>query len=82
MDFNIKSLLRIKHFFRWFHNCGYKLLLETNVNVTITTNFAGDCTDVNPNNPQSTEATGTIEAGESQICDISNNYLTFLLPQP
>jgi hypothetical protein len=55
---------------------------QAGVSTTRTTNFAGDCTDVNPNNPQSTEATGTIEAGESQICDISNNYLTFLLPQP
>jgi hypothetical protein len=47
---------------------------------TRTINFAGDCTDVNPNDPLSTEATGTIEAGESQICDISNDYLTFQFP--
>ena len=25
---------RIKHFFRWYHNCGLKLLLETNENKT------------------------------------------------
>ena len=48
--------------------------------ITLTTNFAGDCRDVNPNNPQSTEATGTIQAGESQICDISNDYRTATLP--
>ena len=47
--------------------------------ITLTTNFSGACTDVNPNNPQSTEATGTIEAGESQICNISNDYRTFTL---
>ena len=40
----------------------------------LTTSFDGDCTDVS--DPQSTEATGTIEAGESQICDISNDYST------
>jgi hypothetical protein len=42
-------------------------------------NFAGDCTK-DPNQPAL--ATGTIEAGESQICDISNDYITFSLPQP
>ena len=52
------------------------------VSTTRTTNFAGDCTDVNPNDPLSTEATGTIEAGESQICDISNDYLTFFFMGP
>jgi hypothetical protein len=51
------------------------------ISITLTTSFAGDCTDVNPNNPQSTEATGTIQTGESQICDISNDYCTFLLLQ-
>ena len=50
------------------------------VSITITTDFAGDCTDVNPNDQQSREATGTIEAGESQICDISNDIRTFSLP--
>jgi hypothetical protein len=43
----------------------------------LTTSFDGDCTSVDP---QSTEATGTIEAGESQICDISNDYSIFSLP--
>ena len=47
------------------------------VTTTVTTNFSGDCTDINPNNQQSTEATGTIEAGNSQICEISNDYRTF-----
>ena len=36
--------------------------------------FTGDCTDVNPNNSLSTEATGTIGAGESQTCEIENNF--------
>jgi hypothetical protein len=36
--------------------------------------FTGDCTDVNPNNPRSTEATGTIGAGESQTCEIENHF--------
>ena len=44
---------------------------------TLTTSFDGDCTSVDP---QSTEATGTIEAGESQICDISNDYSISSLP--
>jgi hypothetical protein len=43
----------------------------------LTTSFDGDCTSVDP---QSTEATGTIEAGESQICDISNDYSISSLP--
>ena len=50
---------------------------QAGVTTSRTTNFAGDCTDVNPNDPLSTEATGTIDAGESQICDISNDYITF-----
>jgi hypothetical protein len=49
---------------------------QAGVSTTRTTNFAGDCTDVNPIDTLSTEATGTIEAGESQICDISNHYIT------
>jgi hypothetical protein len=36
--------------------------------------FSEDCTDVNPNNPNSTEATGTIGAGESQTCNIENHF--------
>jgi hypothetical protein len=52
------------------------------VSISRTTNFAGNCTDVNPTDSQSTEATGTIEAGESQICDISNNYITFFFMDP
>jgi hypothetical protein len=36
--------------------------------------FTGDCTDVNPNIPQSTEATGTIAAGESQTCNVINHF--------
>ena len=52
----------------------------TGVIITRTTSFAGDCTDVFPTNPQSTEAIGTIEAGESQICDISNDYSASFLP--
>jgi hypothetical protein len=52
------------------------------VSISRTTNFAGNCTDVNPTDSQSTEATGTIEAGESQICDISNNYITFFFMGP
>ena len=36
--------------------------------------FTGDCTDVNPNNQQSTEATGTIGEGESQTCNIENHF--------
>ncbi|HET8857290.1 MAG TPA: hypothetical protein VFM28_07160 [Nitrososphaeraceae archaeon] len=43
--------------------------------------FTGDCTDVNPNNPRSTEATGTIGAGESQTCEIENHFvINALLP--
>src|ERR671911_2274259 len=49
---------------------------QAGVTTTRTTNFAGDCTDVNPIDTLSTEATGTIEAGESQICEISNDYIT------
>ena len=52
------------------------------VSITRSTNFAGNCTDVNPIDPQSTEATGTIQAGESQICDISNDYLTSFFMGP
>jgi hypothetical protein len=55
---------------------------QAGVTPTRTTNFAGNCTDVNPNDPLSTEATGTIEAGESQICDISNDYMTFFFMGP
>jgi hypothetical protein len=55
---------------------------QAGVTTTRTTNFAGDCTDVNPTDSQSTEATGTIEAGESQICEISNNYITFFFMGP
>src|ERR671910_1194928 len=42
---------------------------QAGVSTSRTTNFAGDCTDVNPIDTLSTEATGTIEAGESQICE-------------
>ena len=38
--------------------------------------------DVNPIDTLSTEATGTIEAGESQICEISNHYITFFFMGP
>jgi hypothetical protein len=55
---------------------------QANVFATRTTNFAGNCTDVNPIDTLSTEATGTIEAGESQICDISNDYITFFFMGP
>src|SRR5918994_4148593 len=55
---------------------------QAGVTTTRTTNFAGDCTDVNPTDSQSTEATGTIEAGESQICEISNDYITFFFMGP
>jgi hypothetical protein len=55
---------------------------QAGVSTTRTTNFAGDCTDVDPNDSLSTEATGTIEAGESQICDISNDYVTFTFMGP
>src|ERR671910_425535 len=36
---------------------------QAGVSTSRTTNFAGDCTDVNPIDTLSTEATGTIEAG-------------------
>ena len=49
---------------------------RADASITRTTNFAGNCTDVNLIDIQSTEARGTIEAGESQICEISNNYRT------
>jgi hypothetical protein len=55
---------------------------QAGVSTTRTTNFAGDCTDVNPIDTLSTEATGTIEAGESQICEISNHYITFFFMGP
>jgi hypothetical protein len=55
---------------------------QASVSTTRTTNFAGDCTDVDPIDTLSTEATGTIEAGESQICDISNDYVTFTFMGP
>jgi len=55
---------------------------QAGVSTTRTTNFAGNCTDVNPTDSQSTEATGTIEAGESQICEISNHYITFFFMGP
>jgi hypothetical protein len=55
---------------------------QAGVSTTRTTNFAGDCTDVNPIDTLSTEATGTIEAGESQICEISNDYITFFFMGP
>jgi hypothetical protein len=42
--------------------------------------FTGDCTDVNPNNPQSTEAIGTIGAGESQTCNIENHFTINAIP--
>jgi hypothetical protein len=42
--------------------------------------FTGDCTDVNPNNPNSTEATGTIGAGESQTCNIENHFTITAIP--
>ena len=52
------------------------------IGITSSTTFTGDCIDANPNNQQSTETTGTIEAGESQTCDIRNDYRPFLLPPP
>jgi hypothetical protein len=52
------------------------------VSIIRNTSFAGDCTDVNPTDPQSTEARGTIEAEESQTCDIRNDFRPFSLPQP
>src|SRR5829696_5925433 len=55
---------------------------QAGVTTTRTTNFAGNCTDVNPIDTLSTEATGTIEAGESQICEISNNYITSFFMGP
>ncbi len=55
---------------------------QAGVSTTRTTNFAGNCTDVNTTDSQSTEATGTIEAGESQICEISNHYITFFFMGP
>ena len=55
---------------------------QAGVSTSRTTNFAGDCTDVNPIDTLSTEATGTIEAGESQICEISNDYITFFFMGP
>jgi len=42
------------------------------VDITLTTSFAGDCTD---------EGTGTIEAGESQTCRITNNYVVSTIPR-
>jgi hypothetical protein len=44
--------------------------------------FTGDCTDVNPNIPQSTEATGTIAAGESQTCNVINHFTITALQGP
>jgi len=46
----------------------------TEYTITPQVSFTGDCTDVNPNNPESTEATGTIGAGESQTCNIENHF--------
>ena len=50
------------------------------VSVARTTTFAGECTDVEPLNAQSTVAAGTIEAGEPQTCNITNKYDTFSQP--
>ncbi len=44
------------------------------VTVNRTTTFAGNCADVDPSDPESIVAMGTIEAGESQTCDIGNAY--------
>jgi hypothetical protein len=44
------------------------------VTVSRTTTFEGDCADVNPIDPESIVAAGTIEAGESQTCNIDNLY--------
>jgi len=49
-------------------------ILPPGVSVSRTTTFAGNCADVDPSNTQSIVAAGTIEAGESQICDIDNIY--------
>lgn len=48
--------------------------------ITPQVSFTGDCTDVNPNNPQSTEATGTIGDGESQTCNIENHFTITAIP--
>jgi len=44
------------------------------VTVSRTTTFDGNCTDVDPSDPESIVATGTIDAGESQTCNIDNLY--------
>jgi hypothetical protein len=50
--------------------------LPVGVTVSRTTTFVGNCADVDPNDQDSIVAAGTIEAGESQICDIENIYET------
>jgi hypothetical protein len=48
--------------------------LPAGVTVSRTTTFEGDCADVDPSDPESIVATGTIEAGESQTCTLDNLY--------
>jgi hypothetical protein len=43
-------------------------------NINRTTTFDGDCKDADPDDPESTTATGTIGAGESKECNIENSY--------
>jgi hypothetical protein len=57
------------------------LLPIPDVSVARITSFAGNCT-VNPNDPASVEASGTIEAKESQTCDITNDYKPISFPPP
>jgi hypothetical protein len=54
--------------------------IPAGVSITRTTTFAGDCTDVEPGNALSTVAAGTIEAGQSQTCAITNRYDATTLP--
>jgi hypothetical protein len=50
--------------------------------LSLNVRFSGDCTDALPDVPLSGEATGTIAAGESQVCNISNDYGLISDPQP
>jgi hypothetical protein len=52
------------------------IFIPPNIDFSLDTQFAGDCTE-DPNNELS--AKGTIAVGESQTCDISNDYTVRLI---
>ena len=56
------------------------VLPHIDVSIARITSFAANCT-VNPNDPGSIEASGINEAGDSQTCDITNDYRPILFPQ-